>query len=505
MGMLRRPGMAFLPLTIALGAGAALAGAACGDDGGGGGAGGSGGAGGAGGSGGGEGARGLAIVHEPDQTIVADGLRAFSDAELVQGVLPPDALRHLYITWTTNLATYYAYYTDRDAYWAAFNERYGTVPSPFEDATYPAGFGLAGNGKVGIDCLLCHASRFEGTTIIGASNNRLDLRALVEDLQRLPEAVAALKARDDLPAQYEALVDSLPDDQVPEPYASLEVPTGAAGLNDGFGLGLLTGTYHADPPAGLETFMGFEDAPPWWTMKHKERLYTDGSAPADGIYTMMSTLLAFGLTLPELARYLPTFRAIQSFAWATPAPRWQDYDLPAIDEELAEEGARVFASRCASCHGAYTGDVFPNVLATPADIGTDPLRAESFGETEADFFNSFIPEPDARMEPTGSYLAPALTGVFASPPYLHNGSVPTLRALLLVPEERPTYWRRDGESFDATAVGMAFEEVDEPGDPETVEGRKIVDTTREGLDGGGHEISLTDEEAAAVLEFLKTL
>lgn len=108
------------------------------------------------------------------------------------------------------------------------------------------------------------------------------------------------------------------------------------------------------------------------------------------------------------------------------------------------------------------------------------------------------------MQPTGRYLAPALTGVFASPPYLHNGSVPTLRALL-VPSERPRFWRRDGETFDAAAVGLTFEELDEPGDPETVQGRKIVDTTRLGLSNEGHDIPLTASEADAVLEFLRTL
>jgi mono/diheme cytochrome c family protein len=292
----------------------------------------------------------------------------------LQGVLPPEVMRNLYLTWTTSLASYYTYYTDSDAYWSAFAERYGTVPSPFEGADYPAGFGLASNGKVGVDCLLCHASRFEGKTLIGASNNRLDLRAFVEDVQRLPAAVAALKEQD-LPEPYASLVAGLPDDQVPEPYASLEIPTGAAGLNDGFGLGLLTATFYAEPPPGLRTFMGYEDAPPWWTMKYKARLYTDGSAPGEGIYTMMSTLLAFGLTLDQLLAYLPTFRAIQSYVWSMPAPRWEDYELPPVDESKAARGATVFGERCASCHGAYDGDVFPTLCAPRASARWRPISS----------------------------------------------------------------------------------------------------------------------------------
>ena len=133
----------------ALSAFAVVACVGCGDDG----TGGNGGAGAAGGTGGEGAATGLAIIHPSDPTLAEDGSRAFSEAELVQGILPPDAMRHLYITWTTSLASYYTYYTDEDFYWEVFNERYGTVPSPFEGANYPAGFALAPNGKVGIDCL----------------------------------------------------------------------------------------------------------------------------------------------------------------------------------------------------------------------------------------------------------------------------------------------------------------------------------------------------------------
>jgi mono/diheme cytochrome c family protein len=445
----------------------------------------------------------LVPIHDPDPELIDPGYRAFSEGQLVQGVLPPEVMRHLYLTWTTSLASYYTYYTDADAYWSAFADRYGTIPSPFEGADYPAGFGLAANGKVGIDCLLCHASRFEGKTLIGASNNRLDLRALVEDVQRLPAAVAALKEQD-LPEPYASLVQSLPDDEVPEPYASLAIPTGAAGLNDGFGLGLVTSTFYAEPPPDLRTFMGYEDAPPWWTMKFKDRLYSDGSAPGEGIYTMMSTLLAFGLTVEELSAYLPTFRAIQSYVWAMPAPRWEDFELPPVDAVKASRGATVFGEKCASCHGAYDDDVFPNDLTSPEELGTDPLRAESFGPVEADWFNTFIPENDAEMESTRKYLAPALTGVFASPPYLHNGSAPTLRSVL-VPAERPTRWRRTSEAIDPVAVGLVFEVVDEAPDLDTVQGRKVVDTTASGLSSAGHVFELDEDEVEDVLEFLKTL
>ena len=446
---------------------------------------------------------GLAVVHVADPQLAEVGLRAFSEGELLQGVIPPEALRHLYIAWSDDLAALYTFYSDADAYWEAFDERYGTVPSPFEGATLPAGFGVAQNGQIGIDCLLCHAGRLEGKTIIGLANNRLDLRGLVEDLQRLPEAIATLKMQP-LPAPYDSLVQAIPDTQVPEPYASLEVPTAAAGANDGFGLGLVTSAQYGDPPPDLKTFMGYEDPPPWWTLRHKERLYTDGSAPATGIYTMMSTLLAFGLSYAELAAYVPTFEAIRHYLCSLEAPRWEAHDLPAVDPDLAAVGQGVFARDCARCHGAHDGSAFLDLVVPPGDVGTDPLRAASFGSTEADWFNGFIPDPNAEMTSTGGYLAPALVGIWASAPYLHNGSIPSLRALL-DPGLRPTRWRRSGEATDPIDVGIPHEVVDAPTDRDTIEGRKVVDTTVEGMSNAGHEFPLTPDEIDALLAFLKTL
>ncbi len=445
---------------------------------------------------------GLARIHTPDPERVARGRAAFENGELFQGVLPPLAMRHLYVAWTDSLTALYSYYTDEARYWSAFDERYGTIPSAFDGATYPSGFGLADNGLVGVDCLLCHAGRLGDRTVIGLANNRLDLRGLVEDLQRLPAAIEALKMRE-LPDPYGALLDAIPDTEVPEPYASIEIFTGAAGVNDGFGLGFVTAAAYQPPPPGLRTFMGYQDPPSWWTIPHKERLYTDGSANAHGIYTMMSTLLAFGLSYAELADYVPTFEDIRHFQCALEAPRWADQDLPAIDPARAREGAAIFAARCASCHGDHDGGVYPNLVVPPAEIGTDALRASSFGAVEADYFNGFIPAEAHDMTPTGGYLAPALTGIWASAPYFHNGSVPTLRAVL-DPAARPERWRRS-EGYDPVDVGLVFEVVDTPGDRDTIEGRKVVDTTVDGMHATGHDHGLSPAEIDALLAYLELL
>jgi hypothetical protein len=101
--------------------------------------------------------------------------------------------------------------------------------------------------------------------------------------------------------------------------------------------------------------------------------------------------------------------------------------------------------------------------------------------------------------------APVLTSLWASAPYLHNGSVPTLWAVLS-PDDRPARWRATG-AYDAEDVGLAHEAMpgDAPADP--VEARRIVDTAVPGLGAAGHlyGAELSAPERRALLAYLSTL
>ena len=105
-------------------------------------------------------------------------------------------------------------------------------------------------------------------------------------------------------------------------------------------------------------------------------------------------------------------------------------------------------------------------------------------------------------------MAPPLGGVWASAPYFHNGSVPTLWHLLH-PDERPTVWRRQAVGFDEDRVGFIVDEFSTV--PYSVrssgEKRQYFDTRRYGKSAMGHDFvdQLTADEKKAVLEYLKTL
>ena len=110
------------------------------------------------------------------------------------------------------------------------------------------------------------------------------------------------------------------------------------------------------------------------------------------------------------------------------------------------------------------------------------------------------------------YQAPPLNGIWATAPYLHNGSVPTLATLLKSPD-RPARFKRppstDFEHYDKVHLGWKFEVVTEPPSPglSPFEAKFLYDTSRFGLGNSGHTFGdkLSDGERMDLIEYLKTL
>lgn len=101
------------------------------------------------------------------------------------------------------------------------------------------------------------------------------------------------------------------------------------------------------------------------------------------------------------------------------------------------------------------------------------------------------------------YKARPLTGIWATAPYLHNGSVPNLRELLTKPEERVTTFRVGSREFDPINVG--FDIFSGPSEFRALKPDGI--TVQPGNSNRGHPFgtALDDASKDALLEFLKTL
>lgn len=121
-------------------------------------------------------------------------------------------------------------------------------------------------------------------------------------------------------------------------------------------------------------------------------------------------------------------------------------------------------------------------------------------------------KPDTTANPYQSllsYKARSLNGIWATAPYLHNGSVPNLWTLLLPVEERPTEFCVGNREFDPVNVGFNTEGCDKT-DP-TDKRRFIVEPL--GNQNTGHEYGtgkdgkekMTEQERWDLIEYIKTL
>lgn len=173
-----------------------------------------------------------------------------------------------------------------------------------------------------------------------------------------------------------------------------------------------------------------------------------------------------------------------------------------VDADLAARGGELFAANCADCHaagGSRVGTVIPL-----DEIGTDPGRSDSFDTDDAERANRrfrLLGVDDSEFTAASGYVARPLSGVWLLAPYLHNGSVPHLRALLSPPAERPRSFYRGHDVYDQTNIGFAS------GADTAAAGAWRYDVDVRGNSNAGHVFgtTLSADEKAALIEYLKTL
>jgi mono/diheme cytochrome c family protein len=245
------------------------------------------------------------------------------------------------------------------------------------------------------------------------------------------------------------------------------------------------------------------------------------------------------------------------------SPRWPEDVLGPIDAALAKQGERLYAQRCQSCHlpplsspkfwsakfwkkdpgAGKTGQRYLELALVPiAKIGTDPAQAtnlrerkiqlpEALGGQVASYAEALssmskliehaygrasIP-PSRHEELNGNrpnllraelgYRPRPLDGIWATPPFLHNGSVPNLYYLLSPVAERPTKFFLGSREYDPKHIGFDYA---------AGEGLFEFDTSLPGNLNTGHEFTdrrgsgvigpaLSPDERFALIEYIKTL
>jgi mono/diheme cytochrome c family protein len=265
--------------------------------------------------------------------------------------------------------------------------------------------------------------------------------------------------------------------------------------------------FHKDRP--LPTLVHHDmDAPPWWHYKRKSRLYVDGFVPKSH-RALMQFLLIPRNGPDRFAEWEQDYRDIEAWITSLEAPKYPF----AIDRELANVGKAVFEKNCAECHGTYGSDGHWPERTVPIDVvATDAVRLRAISvehrrQYGTSWFTEFGRLPT--VADPGGYVAPPLDGIWASAPYLHNGSVPTLWDLFHS-DSRPVVWQRTDDGYDPERVGLEATRLTDlpPGDrSDARKRRRYFDTRLPGKSAAGHTFpdALDEAEKRAVIEYLKTL
>lgn len=180
-----------------------------------------------------------------------------------------------------------------------------------------------------------------------------------------------------------------------------------------------------------------------------------------------------------------------------------------IDEAKALKGRTFFENRCSGCHGKYEGELlnqklvsYPNRLVDLDKIGTDPVRANGITEPLVKRIAKSEIAQYIEIRVSHGYVAPMLNSVWATAPYFHNGSVPTLWDLMHA-SSRPKTFKVGGHMLDFKKVGISYPEDYTPWTQPFV-----YNTEDYGRSNTGHLFpfnKMSEEEKEDVTEYLKLL
>ena len=386
-----------------------------------------------------------------------------------------------------------------------------------------------GIDHVGLNCAVCHTGTVrESPTaqpriVLGMPAQQIDLQSFVEfvlgctlDGRVTADSVGGRLPASDGPSRFErlllrfGLVDRLKLQTLElrnriAPLLGDRVPRWGRGRVDTFNpYKAIQFNWNLDGLPDDER-IGASDFPSLWNQKPREGLHLHWDGDNDSVDERnLSASLGAGVT-PVTVDHASLAR-VRDWIWTLPPPAYPY----GVDATLAVRGATVYQQQCLACHGDHRFRDGVNAgtrvgMIEDADrIGTDRHRLDSYTDVFAANQYALFPESVYRFthfRKTAGYANQPLDGIWLRGPYLHNGSVPTLRALLDPPDQRPTVFYRGYDVFDQQNVGFVSNV------PEA-EGLRFFryDTSVKGNSNSGHLYGtmLPDADKRAIVEYMKT-
>jgi mono/diheme cytochrome c family protein len=386
-----------------------------------------------------------------------------------------------------------------------------------------------GIDQVGLNCATCHTGTLRDAPdaapriVLGMPSHQLDLQAFVQfvldctlDNRLTTDNIRGRLPKSGGPSLFErallraGLVDRLKIQTLAlrnriAPILSDRLPRWGRGRVDTFNpYKAIQFNWSLDALPESER-MGAADYPSLWNQAPREGMHLHWDGDNDSVDERnLSASLGAGVT-PVTVDHA-ALKRVRDWIWKLPPPKYPY----AIDAALSSQGAAVYAQRCLQCHadhrfrdGVKTGTRVGQV--EDADqIGTDRHRLDSYTAEFATNQYGLYPDSPYRFthfRKTAGYANQPLDAIWARAPYLHNGSVPTLRDLLEDPANRPAVFYRGHDLFDRERVGFVST-VPAAG------GQTFFryDTTVPGNSRDGHlyGTTLSDADKRAIVEYLKT-
>jgi hypothetical protein len=251
---------------------------------------------------------------------------------------------------------------------------------------------------------------------------------------------------------------------------------------------------------------------------------------------------------------LDNLNVLEKRVYKLTPPEWREDVLGPVDRALADRGKPLYGKLCSNCHERPFA-VSPTGLVTYQlfrlnEVGTSPVVATNFDRTvitpkgerrladasfeaieaikqqyykthnispevQADWegrdmrpmpaaFRSTLADADKYPDSKGGRVYPAkpLAGIWATAPYLNNGSVANMWDLLTRPENRPKTFTLGSREYDTKSLGYRSSP-----DAPSAGPLFVFDATKAGNSNAGHVygMQLSDDDKWALIEYMKLL
>ena len=390
-----------------------------------------------------------------------------------------------------------------------------------------------GIDQVGLNCAVCHTATVRDApgaasrVVLGMPAQQLDLQAFVQfvldctlDNRLTADAVRGRLPKSGGPSLFErvllraGLVDRLKVTTLGlrnriAPILAADVPRWGRGRVDTFNPYKAVQFNWDLHQLSTDERIGAADYPSLWNQAPREGMHLHWDGDNDSVDERnLSAALGAGVTPVTVDHQ--GLKRVRDWIWTLPPPA---YPYP-VDQALAARGASVYQQYCVDCHadhrfrdGVKAGGRVG--LIEPIDtIATDRHRLDSYSLAFAANQYGLYPDSPYRFthfRKTNGYANHPLDGIWLRGPFLHNGSVPTLRDLLEPPERRPALFYRGDNLFDQDKVGFVST-VPVARSASAALDYTTYDTSIPGNSNSGHlyGTTLPDEDKRAIVEYLKT-